>query len=147
MIRHNLIDSTYVKFPVSLIENNMFKMMVAPKHKGLIWFNWGRMGWEVWITLRLHYLSNLIACWGPFIYYVIQIWGPERPPSHVISNKYGTFVANVRNSSCATAVKPGIYGLAFTMRNRFLTDNSATVGRILMIFFAPKYFGISPKEY
>ena len=33
----------------------------------------------------------------------------------------------------ATAVKPGIYGLAFTMGKWFLTDNSATVGRILMI--------------
>ena len=32
-----------------------------------------------------------------------------------------------------TAVKPGIYGLAFTMGKCFLTDNSATVGRILMI--------------
>ena len=33
----------------------------------------------------------------------------------------------------ATAVKPGIYGLAFTMGKWFLTDNSATVGWILMI--------------
>ena len=32
-----------------------------------------------------------------------------------------------------TAVKPGIYGLAFTMGKWFLTDNSATVGPILMI--------------
>ena len=32
-----------------------------------------------------------------------------------------------------TAVKPGNYGLAFTMGKWFLTDNSATVGRILMI--------------
>ena len=32
-----------------------------------------------------------------------------------------------------TAVKPGIYGLAFTMGKWFLTNNSATVGRILMI--------------
>ena len=32
-----------------------------------------------------------------------------------------------------TAVKPGIYGLAFTMGKWFLTENSATVGRILMI--------------
>ena len=32
-----------------------------------------------------------------------------------------------------TAVKPGIYGLAFKMGKGFLTDNSATVGRILMI--------------
>ena len=31
------------------------------------------------------------------------------------------------------AVKPGICGLAFTMGKWFLTDNSATVGRILMI--------------
>ena len=35
-----------------------------------------------------------------------------------------------------TADKPGIYGLAFTMGIWFLTDNSATVGRILMIFSA-----------
>ena len=33
---------------------------------------------------------------------------------------------------CA-AVKPGIYGLAFSMEKCFLTDNSAKVGRILMI--------------
>ena len=33
---------------------------------------------------------------------------------------------------CA-AVKPGIYGLAFSMGKCFLTDNWATVGRILMI--------------
>ena len=33
----------------------------------------------------------------------------------------------------STAVKPGIYGLAFTMGKWFLTDNSAMVGRILMI--------------
>ena len=32
-----------------------------------------------------------------------------------------------------TAVKPGIYGLAFTMGKWFLKDDSATVGRILMI--------------
>ena len=32
-----------------------------------------------------------------------------------------------------TAVKPGIYGLAFTMGKWFLTDNSATVGPILII--------------
>ena len=32
-----------------------------------------------------------------------------------------------------TAVKPGIYGLSFTMGKWFLTDNSATVGRILII--------------
>ena len=32
-----------------------------------------------------------------------------------------------------TAVKPGIYGLAFTMGKWSLTDNSATVGRVLMI--------------
>ena len=32
-----------------------------------------------------------------------------------------------------TAVKPEIYGLAFTMGKWFLTENSATVGRILMI--------------
>ena len=35
-----------------------------------------------------------------------------------------------RNS---TAVKPGINGLAFTMGKWSLTDNSATVGRVLMI--------------
>ena len=33
----------------------------------------------------------------------------------------------------ATAVKPGIYGLAFTIGKWFLTDNLATVGLILMI--------------
>ena len=33
----------------------------------------------------------------------------------------------------STAVKPGIYGLAFTVGKWFLTDNSATVGRILMM--------------
>ena len=32
-----------------------------------------------------------------------------------------------------TAVKPGIYGLAFTMGKWFLTENSAMVGWILMI--------------
>ena len=32
-----------------------------------------------------------------------------------------------------TAVTPRIYGLAFIMGKWFLTDNSATVGRILMI--------------
>ena len=32
-----------------------------------------------------------------------------------------------------TVVKPGIYGLAFTMGKWFLTDNSLTVDRILMI--------------
>ena len=26
----------------------------------------------------------IINCWGPSIYYVIQIWGPERPPPIVI---------------------------------------------------------------
>ena len=35
-----------------------------------------------------------------------------------------------------TAVKPWIYGFAFTLGKWFLTDNSATVGRILMIFLA-----------
>ena len=35
----------------------------------------------------------------------------------------------------STPVKPGIYGLAFTMGKWFLTDNSAMVGRILMIFW------------
>ena len=40
------------------------------------------------------------------------------------------------NNFYPTAVKPGIYGLAFTMGKWFLTDNSATVGRILMIFLA-----------
>ena len=40
------------------------------------------------------------------------------------------------------AAKPGIYGLAFTMGIWFLTDNSATVGRILMIFLAHPH-GIS----
>ena len=35
-----------------------------------------------------------------------------------------------------TAVKPGIYGLAVTMGKWSLTDNSAVVGRILMIFSA-----------
>ena len=35
-----------------------------------------------------------------------------------------------------TAAKPGIYGLAFTIGKWFLTDNSATVGQILMIFAA-----------
>ena len=35
-----------------------------------------------------------------------------------------------------TAVEPGIYGLAFTMGKWFLTDNSSTVGRILMISLA-----------
>ena len=34
------------------------------------------------------------------------------------------------------AAKPGIYGLAFTIGKWFLTDNSTTVGRILMIFTA-----------
>ena len=37
-------------------------------------------------------------------------------------------------STIPTAVKPGIYWLAFTMGQWLLTDNSATVGRILMIF-------------
>ena len=35
--------------------------------------------------------------------------------------------------SVDTAVKPGIYGLAFTIGKWVLTDNSATVGWILMI--------------
>ena len=35
-----------------------------------------------------------------------------------------------------TAVKPGIYGLAFTMGKWFLTDNLATVGHMLMISLA-----------
>ena len=38
-----------------------------------------------------------------------------------------------RRARGLTAVKPGIYGLAFTMVKWFSTDNSATVGRILMI--------------
>ena len=33
-----------------------------------------------------------------------------------------------------TAVKPGIYELAFTMGKQFLTANWATVGRILIIY-------------
>ena len=35
-----------------------------------------------------------------------------------------------------TAVQEGTYGLAFTMGKLFLTDNSAKVGQILMIFSA-----------
>ena len=36
--------------------------------------------------------------------------------------------------SLLLSVKPGIYGLVFTMGKWFLTDYSATVGRFLMIF-------------
>jgi len=54
------------------------------------------------------------------------------------STEEGKECHNVPGLKCSeefptTAVKPGIYGLAFTMGKCFLTDNSATVGRILMI--------------
>ena len=43
------------------------------------------------------------------------------------------FLKMCPHTSCGTAVKPGIYGLALTMGKWFLTDNPATVGQILMI--------------
>ena len=45
----------------------------------------------------------------------------------------GILSINYNSLFLLTAVKPGIHGLAFTMGKWFLTDNSATVGRILMI--------------
>ena len=39
-----------------------------------------------------------------------------------------------------TAVKPGIFGLAYTMGKGFLTDNSTTVVWILMISQTPMKF-------
>ena len=50
-------------------------------------------------------------------------------------NKRQTFVNTKILHIVYTAVKPGIKGLSFIMGKWFLTDNSATVGRILMIFF------------
>ena len=48
----------------------------------------------------------------------------------------GILSINYNSPFLLTAVNPGIHGLAFTMGKWFLTDNLATVGRILMILSA-----------
>ena len=55
--------------------------------------------------------------------------GPLAPPLEVLWR----LPRGRRCITLRTAVNPGIYGLAFTMGKWFLTENSATVGRILMI--------------
>ena len=71
---------------IKIMENSIFHMKR--------WLS-SRLTWRVTsvkLSLKRSHLSHLYLIYkGPSIYYVIQIWGPERPPPHCRVTKSKNF--------------------------------------------------------